>query len=227
MQALQRRASVSPVCQLQLLVLRRVYLLCLSNPANSDLRKPPRRCAAGSASRDERANVRRRDVGGRFSEPASGRATRANQLRRMFVYSAGSPPTLRGRREDAASRLIRSVHRRLDLRPAQNGSADKLRAASHTNGDAARQLPRLTLAWRERTATDVTPSQNAGAGASAPAQRIGGSTASTASSAPRLFAVPFQPSELGSSKTTETLRCWQRQPRRARQRTPRRCWRSL
>jgi len=42
---------------------------------------------------------------------------------------------------------------------APNGTVAKLRAASHTNGDAARQLPRQTLMWQERSATDVTPSQ--------------------------------------------------------------------
>jgi hypothetical protein len=40
-----------------------------------------------------------------------------------------------------------------------NGTVAKLQAAPHTNCDAARQLPRQTLAWRERSATDVTPSQ--------------------------------------------------------------------
>jgi hypothetical protein len=39
-----------------------------------------------------------------------------------------------------------------------NGTVAKLRAASHTNSDAARQLPRQTLVWRERSATGVTPS---------------------------------------------------------------------
>jgi hypothetical protein len=40
-----------------------------------------------------------------------------------------------------------------------NDTLAKLQAAPHTSGDAARPLPRLTLAWRERTATGVTPSQ--------------------------------------------------------------------
>jgi hypothetical protein len=40
-----------------------------------------------------------------------------------------------------------------------NDTLAKLQAASHTSGDAARPLPRLTIAWRERTATGVTPSQ--------------------------------------------------------------------
>jgi hypothetical protein len=42
---------------------------------------------------------------------------------------------------------------------APNGTVAKLRAPSHTNSDAARQLPRQTLVWRERSATGVTPSQ--------------------------------------------------------------------
>jgi hypothetical protein len=40
-----------------------------------------------------------------------------------------------------------------------NGPLAKLQAGSHANGYAARQLPRQTLVRRERTATDVTPSQ--------------------------------------------------------------------
>jgi hypothetical protein len=44
------------------------------------------------------------------------------------------------------------------LRPP-NGTVAKLRAASHTNRDAARQLRRLTNDRREQTATAVTPSQ--------------------------------------------------------------------
>src|SRR4051812_46360168 len=42
---------------------------------------------------------------------------------------------------------------------APNGTVAKLRAASHTSGDAARQLPRLMTRRRKRTATAVTPSQ--------------------------------------------------------------------
>ena len=61
-----------------------------------------------------------------------------------------------------------------------NDSAGKLRTASHTSGDAARPLPRLTLAWQEQPATDVTPSHISNAGAEAPYQGIGGSTASPA-----------------------------------------------
>jgi hypothetical protein len=40
-----------------------------------------------------------------------------------------------------------------------NGTVGKLQAASRTNCDAARQLPRLTNALAEATATAVTPSQ--------------------------------------------------------------------
>src|SRR5207237_10350 len=40
-----------------------------------------------------------------------------------------------------------------------NDTLAKLQTAPHTSGDAARPLPRLTFVWRERTATDVTPSQ--------------------------------------------------------------------
>jgi hypothetical protein len=40
-----------------------------------------------------------------------------------------------------------------------NGPLAKLQAGSRTNGGAARQLPRQTIVRRERTATDVTPSQ--------------------------------------------------------------------
>jgi hypothetical protein len=40
-----------------------------------------------------------------------------------------------------------------------NDTLAKLQAASHTSGDAARPLPRLTLVRQKRTATDVTPSQ--------------------------------------------------------------------
>src|SRR5207237_978764 len=42
---------------------------------------------------------------------------------------------------------------------APNDTLAKLQTAPHTSGDAARPLPRLTFVWRERTATDVTPSQ--------------------------------------------------------------------
>jgi hypothetical protein len=44
------------------------------------------------------------------------------------------------------------------LRPP-NDTLAKLQAASHTSGDAARPLPRLTIMRRERVATGVTPSQ--------------------------------------------------------------------
>src|SRR5207237_9412894 len=40
-----------------------------------------------------------------------------------------------------------------------NDTLNQLQAASRASGDAARPLPRLTIAWRKRTATVVTPSQ--------------------------------------------------------------------
>jgi hypothetical protein len=71
--------------------------------------------------------------------------------------------------------LLKIVFRR------PNGTVAKLRAAPHTNRDAARQLPRLINALEEAICNWRDAVANAGAGASAPDQRIGGSAASATS----------------------------------------------
>jgi hypothetical protein len=89
------------------------------------------------------------------------------------------------------SQLIRDSHRGVPnpspMNPLQasfappNGTVAKLRAASHANCDAARQLPRLKMKSQEANCNWRDAVAHADEGAEAPGQSIGGSAASATS----------------------------------------------